>query len=432
MKSFFIILLVSILAACGGGSGSDSPTPASTPAPTPAPTPQPVPDPTATIDFIASSSTVNTDIFVANLTASENVDSWTFDLDGVTGYVVVNGENVLIENDTVDVSSYTSKDFQLLLNHDTAGTYNIAITSFTVGEKTVELTADQDVSFTDPAATGTGTININLGVGNIMYPIQETTSTDEQEIIKGNQLEFFYMNDVKVSLYTFTRGIAGKELSQEITGEFTNLKIPAQDYIIVATATKNIHGKTVKFKGSSPKFTLSENGFGTISVNLSPQGLLPEFMEELEVYEGNYSDGDTKYLTFNDILPANTCLEIRHEENLVLKENETVALKYEYFCLPDDVTYIGWQIQTNQFMTMSFQADSMTDVYSIDLQGEYQPVRTSFSLPKGNSELDITLSNVALSDEDLKVDIKFGPGYGLSIEKLLLPTNLSYSVTIIE
>ena len=142
MKRLLIVFLSLMLVACGGGSDSGSNSTQTNNLPPAAA------DPAVTVSFTASSGEVNTDLTVANLTGSENVDSWSFELNGVTGYVVVNGENVLIENDTVDVSSYVSKDFQLLLNHDTAETVNVGVTSFTVDGKSYELSDNQDITFT--------------------------------------------------------------------------------------------------------------------------------------------------------------------------------------------------------------------------------------------------------------------------------------------
>jgi hypothetical protein len=421
MRQLIIVLFsVILLAACGGGSGGGSSTTPQTPIPQPA-------DPTATVSFTASSGEANTDVVIANLTGSENIDSWTFELNGITGYIVVNGQNVLIENNSVDVSSYASKDFQLMLNHNTAGTYNIAVTGFTVATKSYNLTDNQDITIT-AAPVVTGLANIILGTGNLFIPIEESSDTNQQTIIKGNSLETFYMNNVKVSLYTFTKGVVGKELFQELTGNLRNLRLPAQKYIVVANGTKNINGKIVNFRASGD-FTVPERGSASISLNLTAKGLSAEYMTQLESYDSPYVNGDTKFVTFSDIMQANSCIQTLKEDHFVLKVNGSTSLKYEYFCLPGDAIYGGWAIQTNHFVTMSFKADSMSDAYSIDLQGEFQRVNVSFTLPKGNSSLDINLSNVAMSDEDLQVDID---GPGLSTEHPLTSYNLGYSVNIIE
>ena len=433
LHNFLIIILLSSLIACGGG-GSDGGSKTSAPTP-PTPTPTPVPvSPTATVSFTASSGGANTDVVIANLTGSENIDSWTFELNGVTSYLVVNGTKILIENNTVDVSSYASKDFQLMLNHDTAETVNISVTSFTVDGKSYDLDANQDITFTAPQNTNTGRLEIKLQTEGSGITVKNTQQSTPQRVQKGQTDEFLLQN-AKAKIYSYVKGVPGKTLYTTIDLVLDSGKHAFQhnvgDYFIEVSGTANMNGVPIVFT-STQDTTIPQGGLSSIIFSLTAEEVSAAQVDMMEDYDSTFVDGDTKNITFSDIMQENSCIQTLKEDHFVLKVNGSTSLKYEYFCLTGDAIYGGWKIQTNHFVTMSFKSDSMSDAYSIDLQGDFQPVYVSFTLPKGNSSLDINLSNVALSDEDLKVDIQLGPTFGLSTEHLLISSNLGYSVNIIE
>lgn len=437
MRQYLIIALISFfgLTACGGGGDSGS-----TPTPTPTPTPQPA-DPTATVSFTASSGETNTDLTVANLTGSENVDSWSFNLNGVTGYVVVNGENVPIENGTADVSSYASKDFQLMLNHDTAGTYNIAVTGFTVDGKSYDLSENQDITFTAPAVV-TGRIDITVQTAGTGILAGNTTQSTQQEIVKG-QVNEFLLRDLTANFYTYSDDVAGLELDTTVALELTDgkqsLSPAVGDYIVEVTGVANING-TDEIFSSTRKISVTQGGLASIGFALTAKDISSSEMISMSQYDESFVDGDTKNITLSDLMQDNDCFLSVNTYHLTLQSNASADIELNLLCQPE-ATFLGTIIDVNQYVQVAFNSDSMSDPIIYDVNDSVRAFEVNTPLSQGTTIVTMTLGNVVYSGTDLTVTLKepslvnhglFSPDFSRDANNPDDPGSFNIEVTIIE
>ena len=437
MKRLLIVFLSIVLSACGGGGGDSG----STPTTTPTPTTQPA-DPTVTVSFTASSGEINTDLIVANLTGSENVDSWSFELNGVTGYVVVNDEKVLIENGTADVSSHTSKDFQLMLNHDTAGTYNIAVIGFAVDGTSYELTNNQDVTFTTPPVV-TGKLDITVQAAGTGILVGNTSNTTPQEVIKG-QVNEFLLRDLKANFYTYKDGVTGLELDTTVALELTDgkqsLSPAVGDYIVEVTGIANING-TDEIFSSSRKFSVTQGGLASVGFALIADNITSEEVDSMNQYDSTFNTGDTKNVTLSDIMQDIDCFMSINPYHLTLQSNATLDIELNFLC-QTETAFVGMNIDVNQYVQITFDAESMPEPIIYDVNDSVNAFEVNAPLTQGSTVVTMSLGNVAYTGSNLTVVLK---GPGILLNHLLYsagfsrdannpddPGSLNIDVTIIE
>jgi hypothetical protein len=397
---FIAVFFCAVLTACGGSSGGSSTTP------TPTPTPQPA-DPTATVSFTASSGETNTDVLFANLTGSENIDSFTFELNGITGHVVINGENVLIENNSVDVSSYASKDFQLMLNHDTAGTYNIAITGFTVGAKSYNLTDNQDITFTAPP-TVTGRLSLTLQAAATGILVGNTDQSTPQEIEKGSVSEFL-LRDLQSEIFTYTPGVEGKSLHSTVNLSLIDgqekLMYEVGDYIIKVSGIANINGEDQIFS-STRKASVTQGGSISVGFALTAESVTSQQVDNMANYDSTFVDGDTKNITLSDIMPAGNCFMSFKQDNFLLGVNSNLDIQLVLLCLSGSETFLGLQLDVDQYVQVTFNSDSMADPVVYDVNDTVRAYEIYTPLNKGSSVINVSFGNVSYSDDLLNIYIK--------------------------
>lgn len=403
MRQLIIVLFsVVLLAACGGGSSDKEGTPPKSTTPI---TSQPA-DPTATVSFTASSGEANTDVLFANLTGSENIDSWTFELNGITGYVVINGQNVLIENNSVDVSSYASKDFQLMLNHNTAGTYNIAVTGFTVNGKSYDLTDNQDITFTT-APTATGRLNFTVQAAATGILVGNTDQSIPQEIEKGSVSKFL-LRDLQSEIFSYTPGVEGKNLHSTLSLNLIDgqekLIYDVGDYIIKVSGVANINGKD-KIFSSTRKASVTQGGSTGVGFALTAESVTTQDVDDMTNYDLNYVNGDTKNITLSDIMPVDTCFMSFKQDNFTLKMNNTLDIQLVLLC-PSEQSFLGVELDVNQYVQATFNSDAMSDPVVYDVNDNTRAYDLYTPLNKGTTIIHASFGNVSYSDEILNIFIK--------------------------
>lgn len=431
MKHLLILVLsFTLLTACGSG-GSDS---GSNPTPTPTPTPQPA-DPTATVSFTASSGEVNTDLTVANLTGSANVDSWSFELNGVTGYVVVNGENVVIENGTVDVSSYASKDFQLMLNHDTAGIYNIAVTGFSVDGKSYDLSDNQDITFT-AAPIVTGKFDVTVQAAGTGILVGNTSNSTPQEVTKG-QVSEFLLRDLQAKFYI--DGTLHSTIDLELTDGKQSLLPEVGEYVVTVSGIANLNGQDEIFSGTR-EISVTQGGLASVGFALTAKDISSNEMNSMSQYDGSFVDGDTKNITLSDIMQDIDCFLSINTYHLTLQSNATSDIKLNLLCQPE-ANFLGTIIDVNQYVQVTFDSQSMSDPIIYDVNDSVSAYEVNTPLTQGTTIVTMSLGNVAYTGSNLTVTLKepkllnhglYSPDFSRDANNPDDPGSFNIKVTIIE
>jgi hypothetical protein len=420
LKVYLVAFLSVLLVACGGGGDSGSSQQSTT-----SPTTQPV-DPTASVSFTASSVYINTDTLVANLTGSKNVDSWGFELNGVTGYLIVNGENVLIENNSVDVSSYAAKDFQLMLNNNTAEAVNIAVTSFTIDGKVFDLSENQYITFNAPAIV-TGLLNITVQAAGTGFVAVNTTQGTPQQIEKG-QVNEFLLSNLEAKLFTYIVGVEGKELHSTLDLSLIDgqqeYDIEIGDYLVEVSGIANLNGEEHVFS-STRKAEITQGGSYGVGFALTAESVTPQQVDSMANYDSTFVDGDIKNITLSDILPLDSrtlnnvtweetpCLMSIKQDNFTLDVNSDFSIQVVFLCLSEQL-FSGWQQDVNQYVQTTFDSDNMAEPVVYDINDSVL-VSVNTPLSKGTTILNVSFGNVSYSDDLLNIFIK-SPGlndYGL-------------------
>jgi hypothetical protein len=429
MRQLLIVLISTLwLTACGGGgSGGDS-------SPLPTPTPQPA-NPTATISFTASSGEVNTELTVANLTGSVNVDSWNFELNGVTGYVVVNGENVVIENGTVDVSSYASKDFQLLLNHDTAETVNVAVTSFTVDGKSYDLSDNQDITFT-AAPVVTGKFDITVQAAGTGILVGNTTNSTPQEVIKG-QVSQFLLRDLQAKFYI--DDTLHSTIDLELTDGKQSLLPEVGDYYVTVSGITNLNGQDEIFS-STREISVTQGGSTSVGFPLTAIDISSDEMVSMSEYDAIFVNGDTKNITLSDIMQDNDCFMSIDTYHLTLQSNATSDIELNFLCQPE-TTFLGTIIDVNQYVQITFDAESMPAPIIYDINDSVHAFEVNTPLAQGTTIVTMSLGNVTYTGSNLTVTLKepevlnyglYSPDFSRDANNPNDPGSFNIEVIIIE
>jgi len=412
LRFYLVTLLSLLLVACGGGgeSNQQSTTP---------PTSQPV-DPTTNVSFTASIIEVNTDVLVANLVSSQNVDSFGVELNGATGYIVVNGENVLIENNSVDVSSYASKDFQLMINNNTTETVNIAITSFTIGEKVYDLSSNRDITFTSPPRPAdTGRLNIIVQTAGTGFVAVNTTQGTIQQVEKG-QVNELLLSDLQAKLYTYLVGSEGKELYSTLDLVLTDGQqvhdIEIGDYIIEVSGIANLNEEEYLFS-STRKTEIVQGGSSSVGFALTPESVTTQQVDSMVNYDSTFADGDSKNITLSDILPVSnrtlnnvtweeqTCLMSIKQDNLTLKVNSNLSMEVVFLCLSEQ-SFLGWTQDVNQYVQTTFSSNNMTESVVYDVNDSVLAYGVNAPLNKGTTIVNVSFGNISYSDDILNIIIK--------------------------
>jgi len=429
MKRLLIVFLSLMLVACGGGSDSGSNSTQTNNLPPAAA------DPAVTVSFTASSGEVNTDLTVANLTGSENVDSWSFELNGVTGYVVVNGENVLIENDTVDVSSYVSKDFQLLLNHDTAETVNVGVTSFTVDGKSYELSDNQDITFT-AAPVITGKLDITVQAAGTGILVGNTTNSTPQEVTKG-QVSEFLLRDLQAKFYI--DGALKSTVDLELLDGKQSLLPEIGDYIVTISGTANINGEDEIFSGTS-KASVVQGGLSNVGFALTAKDISKGEVVSMSEYDASFVNGDTKNITLSDIMQDIDCFMSINTYHLTLQSNGASDIQLNFLCQPE-ANFLGTNINVNQYVQVTFDSESMPDPVIYDVNDMINAYGVNTPLSQGTTIVTMSLGNVAYTGSNLTVTLKepelsshglYSPDFTRDTNNPNDPGSFNIEVTIIE
>lgn len=395
---FIAVFFCAVLTACGGSSGGGS-----DPTPTPTPTPQPA-DPTMTVSFTNNSTDVNTETLIADISVTEVAESFTFELNGITGHLVVNGTKIQIENNTIDVSSYAAKEFQLFVTHDVAETVNINLTGFSVAGKYYTATYNQDIIFNE-------VVNPLRAVTLQLYAGKARMNTDNySQMSVGDTADnlTFYIENLDILIKQKTRDDKSYTDYQHhenvsITDGKIVYDLPEEnDYIFYVTGSHTINGQEILFKGSHP-LDLLENFYPTVTFGISSTNVTPEMMDIMDTYNQGFTNGEMKNITMYEILPHLGCEVVYDYKDYVLTPSSSLEIIVDYVC-QQDASYKGMEIASNLPVRADIKFSSNTDSMSYNIANSAFENQTA-NLYKGNNQLKITLDNVSYSDELLTLSL---------------------------
>jgi len=412
-KIIFFLMMTPFLYACGGGGSENSKESQKVDPP-----PVVVDDPTVTISQISTECFTNEECNVIDITASKVVSSFTFNVSSVSNATLfVNGTTINISSDSaIDVSSYNSDTFQLIVHHDTAENLLFSIKDFTVDSKIYSVDKSVNVEFTDKVIVGTGHVELAIS----MMGITKVNTNSPLQVVKGETPSTFYLSDLKQTIkkYNEETDLYEAYLEQEIT--LTNNKIeydlPEGKYFIYLSGNRNMAGRNITFK-SSLATDISIGGWSSNHINMYPSGLSDEDIEKMHDYDSQFSNGDTKDFTLLDLMTGNTdengviqynlgSMINYHSYDVLSSTNNTVTIRY-YLTVYVPSIFYGINFTSNSAARVEFKfPDTNNPIIYDTTAGQTLDIATSGEIPIGENTIDITISNVAYSGNDLEYTIK--------------------------
>lgn len=400
LKLCSIVTLSLTLVACGGGGDSDSSnTSGGSTGGTSGGTTTTEPKVTVTKSD-CSDCEKSTQTEVIKVTSDTAISA--VDMSYNSGLVMVNNVTV---NQTGETTFDSAKDLSITFSAESAGDYVITLNKVKIADTWYDQNTDVNVTIVEDAVA-TSKVVINLEVSALPNGIKLVKSDESNDILKGDLPENINVSSLTANIvkYNVTTGESevyssgNVELNNQSQVEFD---LPVGNYSILLTA------KFGDLTAVLFDFYEVSNQLHTYVAAMQPTAT-NEAITLMESSYNSYSDGQEMPITWYNLLPSNYCTNYLSDGK---NYGDVPKLVYNVTCL-HDTQYTTVGITTKGVFTVSYSSETINGFNTpliVDVDGD-QEVSFSFSLAKGNNEINTSFSNLPTENFDYSKFFLGSPG----------------------
>jgi hypothetical protein len=315
------------------------------------------------------------------------------------------------------------KDYEVSVMHDTAGTMNLTVSNFTVNGKSYNYDSSAiSVTFTKSEPVLNSNVQLNL---YLMHKSVKISTEAASQVVKDEFPSTFYLSNLMQKITKYNENLDSYEdySEEEITlvDGTIDYHLPVGSYLIYLSGDRDTAGTSLTFKGSYEVNVTDINGGYSNSDHMYVSGLTESVINTMQDYDNQFVNGESKDFTLIDILTDvdnNPILNSGYFFNIlsydVLSSSiESVTVRY-YLTAFQPSKFYGIIFNSNLSAKVEVKLPSLNSPLSYDVnQGESLIVQEQYEIHAGEHIIDITISNVEYSGNDLQYEISGAGPFGV-------------------